>query len=200
MAYYRNMIRFSRISSLRPGPYGFAILAFLLGLIGGTAVGLTVEPTAPSATTGTDPEIEIVSKPFSKPAPPAGAVRALDTASLPADVLRVIDGDTFEARVHVWPGLDITTKVRLRGIDAAELRARCPAERAKAETARDALSAMLADGPVGVFGISLDKYGGRVVADARTRSIANVSAELLGRGLARSYSGRHRDGWCDGKL
>ena len=24
----------------------------------------------------------------------------------PAEVLRVIDGDTFEARVHLWPGLD----------------------------------------------------------------------------------------------
>ncbi len=27
----------------------------------------------------------------------------------PADVLRVIDGDTFEARVRVWPGLDVDT-------------------------------------------------------------------------------------------
>jgi len=33
-------------------------------------------------------------------------------ASHPAEVLRVIDGDTFEARVHLWPGLDITTKIR----------------------------------------------------------------------------------------
>ncbi len=90
----------------------------------------------------------------------------------------MIDGDTFEARVHVWPGLDITTKVRLRGIDAAELRARCPAERAKAEAARDALSAMFAEGSVGVFDVALDKYGGRVVADARTRSIANVSSRI----------------------
>ena len=36
------------------------------------------------------------------------------------DVVRTIDGDTFEARVHLWPGLDMTTRVRLRGIDAAE--------------------------------------------------------------------------------
>src|SRR5262245_36504354 len=32
------------------------------------------------------------------------------------DVVRTIDGDTFEARVHVEPGLDLTTRVRLRGI------------------------------------------------------------------------------------
>src|SRR5689334_1955154 len=30
------------------------------------------------------------------------------------DVLRVIDGDTFAARVHLWPGRDLTTHVRLR--------------------------------------------------------------------------------------
>jgi len=115
----------------------------------------------------------------------------------PADVLRVIDGDTFEARVHVWPGLDVTTKVRPRGIDAPELRARCPAERTKAEAARDALTEILAQGAVGVYGISVDKYGGRVVADVSTRSTANVSAELLKRGHARFYAGGHRDGWCD---
>ena len=26
-----------------------------------------------------------------------------------ADVLRVNDGDTFEARVHIWPGMQVTT-------------------------------------------------------------------------------------------
>src|SRR5262245_48856132 len=38
-------------------------------------------------------------------------------AGHPVEILRVIDGDTFLAQVHVWPGIDITTKVRLRGID-----------------------------------------------------------------------------------
>jgi endonuclease YncB( thermonuclease family) len=40
----------------------------------------------------------------------------------PVDVLKTIDGDTFEARVYLWPGLDLTTRVRLRGIDAAATR------------------------------------------------------------------------------
>jgi endonuclease YncB( thermonuclease family) len=114
----------------------------------------------------------------------------------PADVLRVIDGDTFEARVRVWPGLDVTTKVRLRGIDAAELRARCPQERAQAEAARDALSRMLATGDVHVIGVGRDKYGGRVVADVATRGEPDVSAALLAAGLARPYAGGHRESWC----
>lgn len=168
------------------------VLALSAGLVGGTVFGLTLQsrpaPAAAEPTANEPPEPAIT--------PRTGAAPAV--TSFPAEVLRVIDGDTFEARVHVWPGLDITTKVRLRGIDAPELRARCPAERTKAEAARDALVAVLAEGAVGVSGVSLDKYGGRVVADARTRSVANVSAELLEHGYARAYRGGHRDGWCDG--
>lgn len=47
----------------------------------------------------------------------------------PVEVVRVIDGDTLEARVHLWPGLEMMTRVRLRGIDAPELKAHCPEER-----------------------------------------------------------------------
>jgi nuclease-like protein len=82
-------------------------------------------------------------------------------------VLRILDGDTFEARVQLWPGLQVTTKVRLRGIDAPEMKAHCAEERARAEAARDLLKMMLADGEVVVARISLDKYGGRVLADAQ---------------------------------
>jgi endonuclease YncB( thermonuclease family) len=115
----------------------------------------------------------------------------------PAEVLRVLDGDTFEARVHLWPGLDVTTRVRLRGIDAPEMKARCGEERVKAEAARDALRAILDQGEVGITRVTLDKYGGRVVADASTLATPDVSAALLGAGLARRYSGGRREDWCD---
>jgi endonuclease YncB( thermonuclease family) len=115
---------------------------------------------------------------------------------LPAEVVRVIDGDTFEARVHLWPGLDVTTRVRLRGVDAPELKARCGEERAKAEAAREALRVMLDQGEVGISRVTLDKYGGRVVADASTSGTPDVSAALLDAGVARRYAGGHRDGWC----
>ncbi len=129
--------------------------------------------------------------------PPAPAVRS-ETVRVahPAEVLRVIDGDTFEARVNLWPGLDVTTRVRLRGIDAPELKARCGEERIKAEAARDALRAILDQGEVGIRHVTLDKYGGRVVADASTQRTPDVSSALLGAGHARRYGGGHRDGWC----
>jgi len=114
----------------------------------------------------------------------------------PADVLRVIDGDTFEARVRVWPGLDVDTKVRLRGIDAAELHARCADELAKATAARAALETILAEGDVTVSQVGVDKYGGRVDAVAATRNTADVSAAMLRGGWARAYDGGRRAGWC----
>ena len=113
-----------------------------------------------------------------------------------AEVLRVLDGDTFEARVQLWPGLAITTRVRLRGIDTPELKARCEQERERAEAARDALYRILAQGDVGVAHVALDKYGGRVVADASTRGTTDVAGALIAAGAARRYAGGRRDGWC----
>ncbi len=114
----------------------------------------------------------------------------------PVDVIRTVDGDTFEARVHLWPGLDMTTRVRLRGIDAPELKAGCPQELDMARTASGALEAMLAEGDVTIFNIGPDKYNGRVVADASTKQTPNISAALLAAGYARSYGGGRRNGWC----
>ncbi len=156
---------------------------FALGIAAGTAMGPLLSAPA-SAIVAT-------------PLPPVGsAAQARDRAAHPADVLRILDGDTFEARVHVWPGLDITTKVRLRGIDAPELKSRCPQERAKAEAARNALAAMLAEGGVEIGRVGLDKFGGRVDADASTKSTPDISAALLRAGLARAYDGGRRAGWC----
>jgi endonuclease YncB( thermonuclease family) len=132
--------------------------------------------------------------------PAAPVVREVATSELrsgyPAQVLRVLDGDTFEARVRVWPGLDITTRVRLRRIDAPEMHARCSDEHVKAEAARAALDAILAEGGIGISGVTFDKYGGRVDADASTRKTPDISAAMLNSGLARSYDGGRRGSWC----
>ena len=128
---------------------------------------------------------------------PAGAIsHAAASSGHPAEVLRVIDGDTFEARVHLWPGLDITTKVRLRGIDAPELSARGRDESIRAEAARAALRSMLSQGGVTILRVAPDKYGGRVVADAVARGTPDISAALLQGGHARRYGGGRRESWC----
>ena len=128
---------------------------------------------------------------------PGWAATALVRHAHPAELLRVVDGDTFEARVRLWPGLDVTTKVRLRGVDAAELNAHCFEEREKAEAARDALKRILAEGQIGLSQVTLDKYGGRVVAAASTAATPDVSSALIAAGVGRPYTGGRRQGWCD---
>jgi endonuclease YncB( thermonuclease family) len=114
----------------------------------------------------------------------------------PADVIRTVDGDTFEARVHLASGQDVTTRVRLRGIDAPELKAACAAELQMAEAATGALRDLLGQGEVAIYNIGPDKYSGRVVADVATKRTSNVSAALISTGHVRSYNGGHRQGWC----
>jgi endonuclease YncB( thermonuclease family) len=165
---------------------------FLLGLTAGILLRPpTISVPAESARTATLPRNTVTA---TADIPRA---RSRDAATAyPVEVIRVIDGDTFEARVRVWPGLDVDTKVRLRGIDAAELHARCADELAKAQTARAALETILADGGIAISRVGIDKYGGRVDAAVSTRSTADVSAALLSGGFARSYDGGKRGSWC----
>ena len=116
----------------------------------------------------------------------------------PVDIIRTIDGDTFEARVHLGPGLDLPTRVRLRGVDAPERKGACPQEAQLAEAAGEALRGLLGEGEVTIYNIGPDKYNGRVVADAATRRTENVAAALLAAGHVRGYVGGRRSSWCPG--
>ncbi len=165
---------------------GGALLLAAAAFAAGLSAGALIAPVA--AGHGRDQAAAIETRP---PAP-ASALRS----GHPADVVRVLDGDTFEARVHVWPGMQITTRVRLRGIDAPELRARCDDERVKALAAREALTRLLAQGEVGISRVGQDKYGGRVDADVSTARTPDVSAAMLQGGLARPYAGGRRESWC----
>ena len=113
-----------------------------------------------------------------------------------ADVLRTIDGDTFDARVTLWPGLELNTRIRLRGIDAPELHANCDAEFRKADASTRALRVLLSEGGVAIYNIGPDKYGGRIVADVSTKRTPNVSSALVAAGHARVYLRGRRESWC----
>jgi micrococcal nuclease len=109
-----------------------------------------------------------------------------------ADILRVIDGDTFVAEAEIWPGQFIRTAVRIRGVDAPEMKSRCAAEKARAISARAALETMLAGEPVYLRRIEGDKYFGRVVADVTTSTGFDVAPALTGNAHARPYDGGMR--------
>ena len=113
---------------------------------------------------------------------------------IPAALVRVIDGDTIEVRARIWLDLDLTTRVRLAGIDAPELNGACPEERRRAEEARAILADLLGAGPVWLAEIQRDKYGGRVVADVVTRNGRNASAAMLAVRAAVEWGARAA--WC----
>jgi micrococcal nuclease len=129
----------------------------------------------------------------------APAAHAAETLPGPyrATVERVVDGDTLAVRVAVWLGLEVRVSVRIRGIDAPELRARCPAERALAEAAAEHLAALVGGGPVKLTNIAGGKYHGRVIADVATAKVGDFAAAQLAAGLARTYEGGRREGWCE---
>jgi endonuclease YncB( thermonuclease family) len=112
-----------------------------------------------------------------------------------AVVLRVVDGDTIDARVRIWIGQDLTIAVRIRGIDAPELKGRCPEESAMAAEAAETL-ARLAGHQLRLTEIGEDKYGGRVLAHVENAGGGDLGALMLASGLARSYVGGRRGDWC----
>lgn len=107
-----------------------------------------------------------------------------------AELIRVIDGDTLMVNAAPWPEHYITTYVRLRGIDAPELRSRCDGERRAAKRAMDALSKLVSTSPgLSLANISGDKYYGRVLADIQLADGRSAGQELLASGLVEPYDG-----------
>lgn len=113
-----------------------------------------------------------------------------------AEVVRIIDGDTFVARMRTGPAGEVETRVRLRSIDAAELHARCSKELRLALAARAALQRLLAEGSVMLSHVGPDKYPGRIDANVATQNNVDVSAAMLNGGWARAYDGGRRGTWC----
>jgi micrococcal nuclease len=105
----------------------------------------------------------------------------------PAELVRVIDGDTVEARVHIWLGLDQTVRLRIRDIDAPEMHGHCPGEREAAAAARDFLIELLGTEPLALTRIAFDKYGGRVDATIHLPSGKDVGAAMLAARHARPW-------------
>ena len=129
----------------------------------------------------------------------AGA-RAIAAEVLPGPYIgaveKVVDGDTLAVRVTIWVDQDIRVLVRLRGIDAPELRSRCAEEKARAATATDELARLVDGGAVVLTRIEGDKYFGRVVADVVTPEGADLGRLLTAAGHVRAYQGGKRQPWC----
>jgi endonuclease YncB( thermonuclease family) len=161
---------------------GSALSIFAIGL----ALGMAVAGLAGRAGPGGAVQARSAS-----PKAPVQADVPAPPGSYAATVVRVIDGDTFVARVPIWPGQEVTVRVRIAGIDAPELHSRCAEERAAAAAAGAALRDLVGAGAVTLVDVRPDKYFGRVDAEVRVGG-RSAGAQLLADGHAVAYDGGRR--------
>ena len=126
-----------------------------------------------------------------------GMPQAQAQSILPATVLRVIDGDTFDAEVMPLP--DTTRKVRVRvlDLDTPELRGKCAQERELAKAAK--LRAVeLLGGRIRLEvpeARAFDKFG-RLLAQVKLEDGRYLAGVLIREGLGRPWTGQ-RETWCE---
>ena len=111
-----------------------------------------------------------------------------------ARVVRVIDGDSLIVQVGLWFGQSVIEHIRIAGIDAPEMKGRCPSEIEAARAARQYLAGLLGGGTVELRDVRREKYG-RALASVTAGGV-DVGEALLREGLARPYDGKRRGGWC----
>ncbi len=112
-------------------------------------------------------------------------------------VVSVYDADTFRVDIEGWP--DIVGKnmpIRVKGVDAPEIRGKCASEKRDAKVARDFTRSLLESGArVELKNLKRGKYF-RFLADVYIDDVLLSDRLILG-GLARPYDGGRRDGWCE---
>lgn len=121
------------------------------------------------------------------------------TGPYAAEVIRVVDSDTVELRVFMWPEQYVTVAVRILGVDTPEkFQPKCALEKQKALEATAFVTQLLPSGTeVGLIQVRPDKYGGRVVGDIRLSDGSTLATQLIGRKLAVPYDGGTKaENWC----
>jgi len=112
-------------------------------------------------------------------------------------VISVYDGDTIRVNIDSFP--DIIGKnisIRLKGIDAPEIKGKCQKEIDLAIMARDYLrNAINKSNQIELRNIKRGKYF-RIVGELYIDGI-NVTKNLIKRKLAYHYSGGKKRTWCN---
>ena len=119
--------------------------------------------------------------------------------------IRVLDGDTFEATLHIWEDLQLVTKVRIAGVDTPSLYGETLNERNKAQEALQFLKGLfqqtLQDNPkrntVRVVNPRNGKYAGRILADVYVNDM-NVRDKIINDKYGLPYDGKTKPDWSQG--
>lgn len=125
-----------------------------------------------------------------------------------ARLVRVVDGDTIELGVELWPGLVQRVNIRLDGINTPEKRIntkkikdqgkrdRAICEKIAGVAATEFTQAFVEKGSITVDDVRNGKFAGRVLGNVFVDGNSLADA-LLASGHARLYGGGKRQPWCD---
>jgi endonuclease YncB( thermonuclease family) len=112
------------------------------------------------------------------------------------NIIKVIDGDTFEIEGTYIFNKVLPLKVRVRGIDTPEIKGKCQKERDLAIKAKNFTEQFLKNKNVVIDNIDWDKYGGRILAEVEVDNI-NLAQTLIKQKLAVEYYGKGKKfNWC----
>lgn len=113
-----------------------------------------------------------------------------------SEIVDVYDADTFRVNINGYPPIiGKSISIRVKGIDAPEIRGKCEYEKAAAQKAKQFTEQMLRSSKlVELKNIERGKYF-RILADVYIDG-ERLAKELIDKGLARPYSGGKRLGWC----
>jgi|SRR5690554_3099989 len=113
------------------------------------------------------------------------------------EVTSIYDADTFTVNIHGWPSIvGERISVRVKGIDAPEIRGKCRAEIIRARRAKEFTVEQLRSAKrIELKNLGRDKYF-RILADVFVdgRSLAQ---QLVQQDFARLYDGGRKASWCD---
>ena len=110
-----------------------------------------------------------------------------------AEVLRIVDGDTLDARIDLGFDVHVNKRIRLMGIDTWESRTRDKAEKVKGLAAKARLKELLKQdkNKFKLISHGTGKFG-RVLGDIEI-SVGNVCDILVEEGHAYSYFGGNKE-------
>jgi micrococcal nuclease len=118
-------------------------------------------------------------------------------SAIVSEVTSIYDADTFRANIDGWPAIiGERAPIRVKGVDAPELRGKCEVEKLQARKAKQFTVAKLR----GANTVRLDELErGKYF---RILAVVYVDGEDLGQalidaGLARPYDGGTRQSWCE---
>lgn len=112
-----------------------------------------------------------------------------------AELVRVVDGDTIDVTIELWPGLTQKARIRLEGVNTPEKRTRLLCEKIAGIAATEFTQAFVESGAITIDDVRNGKFAGRVLGNVFVDGHSLADA-LLVSGHAKAYSGGKREPWC----